>query len=325
MKEVIQNDPRAPLPLPPQKKPSSIVTLLRRSASFECFYQMLRNLLVPMFRTTFGHARFSEYADPATSARYALDVHRFYMDVIATVPDFSLRGARVLEVAPGQTMATTVPFLVDGAAEVTGLDKYARVPLPPDYEHAIYERLFALMERPELASLAFTRFEREGLVFSGRVRFVDRCAVEAVADAFPPDSFDLICSNLVVNHVRDLATAYRACFRALKPGGLMIHNVHFWHHHAFEREGLFHYLSVSDPVWQLMTSRMYAVNRKSGEDHRRFAAAAGFKEVEILVDEAHRHPAEEASLYLKRHPKETRTVADLTARYFALRARKPGR
>jgi SAM-dependent methyltransferase len=297
--------------------------LRQRSVAFECMYQSARNALLPLLRTTFGHARFTEYADPAVCADYAIDVYRKYADMIERVSGFDLAHAVVLEVAPGQTMASTVCFLARGASRVIGIDKYDRVPLESSYEHEIYRRLFEKLGCPDLAAVAFREFAPAGLRNSEAVEFVTRCAVEQIGERLEPISVDLVCSNLVMNHVRDLDRAYRAAFRVLKPGGIFIHNIHFWHHYAFEWKGLFYYLSIPEPIWQLMTSRLYAVNRKSAGDHRRFAESAGFTNVFIRVDESNRHPREDAERYRAGHPRETRSADDLTARYFTICGQKP--
>ena len=303
---------------------NKLAVLRHRSVAFECAYQMARNAFVPVIRTTFGHARFTEYADPATSAKYAVEVFHRYRHALRACGDAKLDDASVLEVAPGQTMASTAAFLSAGATRVIGVDKYARVPLAPAYEHAIFLQLFTLLGAPTLAERAFESFTPTDLRFRPCIQFVDHCAAEDLDRLIAPASIDVVCSNLVFNHVRDLDAAYRAIHRILKPGGIMIHHIHFWHHFAFEWKGLFYYLSIPKAVWHMMTSRMYAVNRKSASDHRQLAKQAGFCDITTLVDEQNRHPRKEAELYLANHPSETRSVDDLTARYFTLCARRPG-
>jgi len=96
------------------------------------------------------------------------------------------QGLRVLDVGCG-TGRHTIPLLEMGAS-VVGLD-------------------FS----PEMLSIARQRTANRDVEF----------LQHSLPDPFPftDESFDLVISGLVVEHVPDLETVFRECLRVLKPGG----------------------------------------------------------------------------------------------------------
>ncbi len=86
---------------------------------------------------------------------------------------------------------------------------------------------------------------------SPAVRYICPADVETVE--LPPDSFDLIYSQAVMEHVSDPRAAYRNMATLLRPGGITSHQVDLRDHHDFSSPLSF--LAYSERTWQLMYSR----------------------------------------------------------------------
>jgi SAM-dependent methyltransferase len=91
-------------------------------------------------------------------------------------------------------------------------------------------------------------------------------------------SVDLIYSQAVLEHIDELAVAYGAMRRWLKPGGLMTHQIDYkCHRKADTWNGHWTY---SDPVWKLVVGRRpYLLNRIPHSEHMRLMQENGFNVV----------------------------------------------
>jgi SAM-dependent methyltransferase len=108
-------------------------------------------------------------------------------------------------------------------------------------------------------------------------------AVSYVAPWFDPslieeNSVDWILSQAVMEHVDDIALAYRCCFRWLRPGGVMSHQIDFRSHGlAAAWDG---HRAYSNIVWRLVRgARPYLINRLPLSAHQRALQETGFEAV----------------------------------------------
>jgi hypothetical protein len=94
-------------------------------------------------------------------------------------------------------------------------------------------------------------------------------------DVLEPEAVDMIFSQAVLEHVEDLAGAYRAMRRWLKAGGLVSHQVDFrCHNTATCWNGHWTY---SDRLWKVIRGkRPYLLNRQPHSTHVRLLAEEGF-------------------------------------------------
>lgn len=94
-------------------------------------------------------------------------------------------------------------------------------------------------------------------------------------------SVDMIYSHSVLEYVEDLASAYTAMRRWIKPNGFMSHQIDF-SSHGLARQWNGHW-AYSDALWWIVKgSRSYQLNRQPHGEHVRQLQAAGF---EIVRDE----------------------------------------
>lgn len=91
----------------------------------------------------------------------------------------------------------------------------------------------------------------------------------------PSNSVDLIVSQAVMEHVDQLEEIYTECFRALKPGGFMSHQIDLrCHDTAPEWNGHWKY---SELTWRLMRGgRPWFINRQPCSTHLSLVKRAGF-------------------------------------------------
>ena len=92
----------------------------------------------------------------------------------------------------------------------------------------------------------------------------------------PINSIDLIISQAVMEHVDNLEETYVECFRCLKPGGFMSHQIDLrCHGTALEWNGHWKY---SDFIWGLMRGgRPWFINRSPCSVHTTLINQIGFK------------------------------------------------
>jgi SAM-dependent methyltransferase len=91
----------------------------------------------------------------------------------------------------------------------------------------------------------------------------------------PANSVDLIISQAVMEHVDQLEEIYAECFRSLKPGGFMSHQIDLrCHETAPEWNGHWKY---SELTWRLMRGgRPWFINRQPCSMHLSLIKQAGF-------------------------------------------------
>lgn len=168
----------------------------------------------------------------AADVDYALQVADFY---VGALPGGAaeLHGARVLELGPGASLGTAVVLACHGAS-VTVADRFL-APWDPAYHGPFFR---ALAERLARERPGLDRAPLEALLVAGRW-------VPAAVTGWPrgsedlrdvPDGrFDVVLSNAVFEHVRDVPTTLGNLSRITRPGGCGIHQVDFRDHRDFAR------------------------------------------------------------------------------------------
>lgn len=95
------------------------------------------------------------------------------------------------------------------------------------------------------------------------------------------DSVDLLFSQAVLEHIEDLAGAYRAMSKWLRPGGVMSHQIDF-SSHGLANEWNGHW-AYSDLLWKLIHGkRPWSINRLPYSMHRKLIEQSGFEIVREL-------------------------------------------
>jgi hypothetical protein len=163
------------------------------------------------------------------------------------------------------------------------LSRQAGVPLP-----VLKSRLSQLLASRDLDTLA------------NQIGFEYHAPIDVTQSAIPPQSVDLVYSNLVFEHVTPEAlTAILAhSRRILKPDGIAWHHVDYSDHyaHTFKDLSLINFLRYGERLWNAIgQSDLHYQNRLRKSDYVRAFEAAGFEVVRAVdhlgVSEAHARAA----------------------------------
>jgi SAM-dependent methyltransferase len=168
----------------------------------------------------------------------------------------TLEGLRVLEIGPGDDLGIAMLFALAGASEVVVCDRFA-----------------VRRDESRLTDLA----KKLDLPPAYRPTIIDGVGAEDAATHFGSESFDLVYSVAVLEHVADLKSALSAVMTMLRPGGVTVHYVGGGDHGMF-RSGGHHpltYLTVPNFVYRAMTAHSGGPNRVHPADLRRIMEQEG--------------------------------------------------
>jgi SAM-dependent methyltransferase len=209
--------------------------------------------------------------------------------------------AVVAELGPGSSFGIGFAALICGAEKYYALDLLdctdvdrnlqvfdelvalfrARAPIPATGVHSL--------RFPDLASYEFPEFLclDTGPAFEARIAGIRRdiaanagSFVKSVApwtehSLLAPDSVDWIFSTSVLEHVDDIASAYRAFAHWLKPGGYSSHLIDFDSHGTAQAWN--GHWAMDKAAWFVLRGRRpYLLNRLPYSEHARLARENGF-------------------------------------------------
>lgn len=153
-------------------------------------------------------------------------------------------GKSVLEIGPGDNLATGLVFLSQGARSYTALDRFAG-----DYSGPRAQMWYAAVRK--------ARGLPEGVFPDDRVTAL-ACSVEAAKSV---GQYDLICSHAVGEHVSDVSALARLTYESLSPGGVAVHIVDFSGHAIEDDADPLFFRRFPRPVWSAMGSNRGFPNR----------------------------------------------------------------
>lgn len=268
-----------------------------------------------------------------TSVAYVLSV---YGGLLAPLVPAGrpLAGARVLELGPGYSLLGGALLLAWGATSYDGVDPFPVAVVDAELLRALRARLqhppgLPLRLEPELAARHARILERyEAVVWSeaeGRLRAdapLRLHQVDAADLPFAAGAFDVVLSNAVLEHVRDLPAIARETARVLAPGAVAIHQVDLRDHRDFSRPRDFLTLGAAEWERANQNAPFAYTNRLRASDVRAAFAAAGLELLSSAITERlPLAPAERAAL----HPDfRDRSPEDLEALGISLVLRRPG-
>ncbi|WP_309630369.1 methyltransferase domain-containing protein [Brevundimonas sp.] len=212
---------------------------------------------------------------------YALKI--FDLHILRAIPDGRLDGKTVLEIGPGDSLASAVTARAHGAAEALLVDAGAYASRDVDLYRAMAAALEARgLPPPDLSDAATL----EDVLAHCSARYLTT-GVDAFAD-MPDASVDLIWSHSVLEHIplKQLPHLFGEMRRVLKPEGLISHNIDFQDHLA---HGL-NSLRFSEAAWEspTMANAGFYTNRVRAGAMHAMVREAGF---EILQEDFGRWPA----------------------------------
>lgn len=207
----------------------------------------------------------------ATHRRKSLDqslcyINRVFEDYLrySGVDAARLRGLRILEIGPGDSLGVALKFVTAGASQVVCLDKF-QSEADPSQQREIY-----LAMRQSLSGVELSRFDAAVSLESGielnpeKLTCVCGVGIEDAAESFETGTFGLIISTAVLQEVFDIDSAFYSMDRLLSPGGRMAHKIDLSDEGMFGLNGMhpLTFLTVPRPVYEAMTREAGKSNRK---------------------------------------------------------------
>jgi SAM-dependent methyltransferase len=207
-----------------------------------------------------------------SSAAYARGVWRFHLENYQKFANGRLPSS-IAEFGPGATLGSCIAALCDGVDRAIALDVCP-------YASSDSENLRILEELvPDSNRAAEHAVLREAVMHVGsgeRETLLKYVAPWTDLNVLQENCVDLIFSHSVMEHVTKPVEAYKACFRWLKPGGIMSHKIDH-SSHAITRSWNGHY-AMPAVLWSLIVGgRPYLLNRMLPKQHRDAIESAGFR------------------------------------------------
>jgi SAM-dependent methyltransferase len=215
---------------------------------------------------------------------------------------FTIKGAKIGELGPGDSIGMGLASLLSGASQYVGLDIFpfsAKANLKTIFEELV--QLYATKEsipdqnefpliRPRLNSYEFPEhlIETESLrskilAIGGEINknishgtLVTYQAPWNSRNATVENSLDLVFSQAVLEHVDNLIETYRAMFAWLKPGGYASHVIDF-RSHQLSPFWNGHWAYSDWEWWVVRGRREFLLNRQPLSMHLDCAKKTGFE------------------------------------------------
>lgn len=202
----------------------------------------------------------------------------------AGAADDDLDGRRILEIGPGDSLATALCLLAKGASTVVCVEAFD-TPIDPRRNADLYRALLDTFTPAERARAeAGLRIAGEDHVDFDpqRLRLLRRTRIEDAAALLGEERFDVVLSRAVLEHVGDLQRSWRAMVDLLEPPGAMWHKVDLRHHGYFAGQHPLHFLTWREEPWSWISSPDPTLNRHRVDTYRELAARS-FEHSTILV------------------------------------------
>lgn len=200
-------------------------------------------------------------ADPSETADYFLRCFDDYREQLGLDRDQTrdfLRGKSLLEYGPGDVLGVALLMYANGAEFVQCVDRF-----PLERVTAKNIRTYMeLMDRlePEQRERARSAFNDFGKPESGLNPRLLNYSVTQDGLINKQDTYDLIISRSVLEHVNLLDTTISDMARALRADGIAVHKVDL-KSHGLDRYQSFDFLTWPESIYKLMNSHKGSPNR----------------------------------------------------------------
>jgi len=182
--------------------------------------------------------------------------HRVYAETAALARRHGLAAPRaVLEIGPGVNLGSLFCFAASGVRALAAADVTPLPPPPPRFYETLREYLLATEGfawwrawadvRAEEASFPSLEAFPPAAALLGRIDH--RTGVSSETLPFGDETFDLVYSVAALEHVPDPAGTVSEMRRALRPGGLAVHEIDLKHHGA---DDPLKFLEWDDAEWK---------------------------------------------------------------------------
>lgn len=189
-----------------------------------------------------------------------------------------LQGKRILEIGPGDNVGVVIKFLLAGAKQVVCLDKFLS---KQDWQqqHKIYQALREQLDESEKQVFdEVIDFEKGITSDSQKLSYIYGIGIEEANRILERESFNMIISRAVFEHLYDPDAAFSAMDKLLMPGGYMIHKIDFRDHGMFSGHGHhpLTFLTIPERVYRSMILDSGKPNRRLIDYYRQKAKDLGY-------------------------------------------------
>lgn len=190
-----------------------------------------------------------------------------------------LSGKQLLEYGPGDVPGVALLMIAHGAERVTCVDRFALVSMTQKNADILLDLLWHLDNSAR--ARAAECFIQPGKPFSGfnpeRIRYL----IQPDGLSKLKSEVDLVFSRAVLEHVNDLDATFADMARALKDGGILLHQVDLKSHGLHRRNPL-DFLTWPPALWAWMHSHKGVPNRWRVDRYRDAMRRSGFETLLLL-------------------------------------------
>jgi hypothetical protein len=215
-------------------------------------------------------------------------------------------GKSVLEIGPGDHLASGLAFLAAGAKSYAALDRF-----PGAYSSEIARKWYRLVgetwseKYPELKWPAHLDPET----------FPDCPEVStlqvSVEDFDDHGSYDLVCSFAVGEHVSDVGAFASLNQKTIAQSGAGFHVIDFGGHQWDRSDDPYLFLRFPEPIWRAMSSNRGLPNRARFHEYISAFADRGLA-VEVIDRQPFRSSASRPPAWVRRLPQESVSIQEAT-------------
>lgn len=202
---------------------------------------------------------------------------------------FRAEGRSVLEIGAGKPLGTGLFWNLVGARKYTSIDKFISVNL----DELWLSRFQGLidMNLSDTSDFKLDDFVKK----NGDGYRLNRERIDLVRGDFgtyplPLESFDLIYSIAVLEHVADVPAILKRMCHLLREDGLMIHIIDLREHHTHlrtvpDKNASVDFLKYSREEWERLypPGSEYYINRRRASDFETDFSRAGFEIVDVMT------------------------------------------
>lgn len=205
------------------------------------------------------------------------NLHRYVYDLIDKIQRHSsgINGKSILEVGPGDHLATGLAMLALGAKSYSVLDRF-----PGDYNSNTSREWYLLLRDNWKYSSWPSDLDIDDWLSSEKVT-IHKTSVENFR---PPHEFDIVCSYAVGEHISDLRSFANLNKNCIAENGIGVHCIDFGGHQWDRYGDPFLFLKFPDFIWDLMGSARGEPNRVRFAPYLRY-----FEEANLQADATEIH------------------------------------
>jgi len=202
---------------------------------------------------------------------YAVKIGKLYKGYIDD-SDKDPKGLNILEIGPGINFGSSL-YLACYGAKIAVTDRFLS-PWIDNYHHKFYRSLYELLKqnRFDLDLTPLKKIVRAN-EYPDDVLTTYQCSLEEASD-IPDNTFDIILSNAVLEHVYDVIPAVTKLYRITKPGGIGFHQIDHRDHRDFSHP--LEYLILSDDEFK---KKFWESHCEMGNRLRQYEVEKIFKNV----------------------------------------------